>query len=301
LERNGPNIVPQLARFRAQAPSPADPAARGKTTLLYASSIYTCDVDVFTYPNGKLVQTLNACGLGFGPAFGLCSDRDGNVFMGMAEGFSIFEFQHGGTQPIAQLDDESLLPFGCSVDPMTGDLGVASDEGNVAIFKNGSKTPQIYHLSDVAGFFFCTFDDRGNLFADGEHADRSFALAELPKNGSALREIAVSENVEGGFALQWERHRLVVGATQGSNEFTLDRLRVSGSTAKVLGTTTISAAPNTFEPFQFLIGNRTLIQPQKANSEIGFWKFPQGGKQIGDVHVGGSSYVGIALSVAPRH
>ncbi len=130
-----------------QAPSPVhgsswtDPAARGKD-LLYASSIYNCDVYVFTYPRGKLFQTLDACGLGFGPAFGLCTDKNGDVFMAMGEGFSIFEFVHGGTEPISQLQDDSLLPLGCSVDPKTGSLGVASATGNVAIYKHASGSPK---------------------------------------------------------------------------------------------------------------------------------------------------------------
>ncbi|MBV8531513.1 MAG: hypothetical protein JO104_09365, partial [Candidatus Eremiobacteraeota bacterium] len=81
------------------------------------------------------MQTLNACGFGFGPAFGLCTDKGGDVFMTMGEGFSIFEIAHGGTEPIAQYEDQSLLPVGCSVDPKTGALGVASVTGNVAIFK----------------------------------------------------------------------------------------------------------------------------------------------------------------------
>ena len=79
-----------------------DPAARGHD-LLYATSIYNCNVYAFTYPRGKLSQTIDACGLGFGPAFGLCTDKGGDVFMTMGEGFSIFKFAHGGAQPCGPL------------------------------------------------------------------------------------------------------------------------------------------------------------------------------------------------------
>src|SRR5579883_347806 len=273
--------------------------ARDKS-LLYVSSVYSCDVYVFTYPRGKLVQTLNVCGLGFGPAFGLCSDQGGDVFMAMGEGFSIFKFAHGGTQPIAQLENDSLLPVGCSVDPKTQDLGVASAEGNVAIFKNGSGSPQIYYLRDVAGFFFCTFDGHGNLFADGERRDRTFTLTELPKGGSALREITVSANVGPGFALQWDGRYVAIGATQASNKFILDRIRLRGSAAKVVGTTTLDAAPNTSIPFQFWLQNGVVIQPETGNAEIGFWNYPKGGEAIKDIPIGGSSLVGVTVSVAGR-
>jgi hypothetical protein len=293
-------LAPQAAQASLLRISSIDPAARDKN-LLYASSISDCNVYVFTYPRGKLVQTLNACALGFGPAFGLCTDRSSDVFMAMGEGFSIFEFAHGGTKPIAQLQDDSLLPVGCSVDPKTGDLGIASATGNVAIFKNASGTPQIYSLADVSSFFFCTFDNRGNLFADGEHSNKSFALAELPKNGYALREISVSGNVGSGFALQWDGRHIAMGATQASNEFILDRIRLSGSAAKIVGTTTLNAVPNAFTPFQFWIQGGTLVQSENGNAEIGFWNYPRGGAQTKSIQIEGSTLVGVTVSLAPPH
>ncbi len=283
--------------------SPISQAARSEphgNALLYTSSTYSCDVYVFTYPSGKHVQTLNACGLGFGPAFGLCTDTRGDVFMAMGEGFSIFEFAHGGTKPIAQLENFSLLPIGCSVDTQTGDLGVASAEGNVAVFKNASGTPQIYTLANVSEFFFCTFDGRGNLFAAGEHNDRSFALVELPKGGSSLREITVPGNLGIGFAIQWDGRHVAIGATQGSNEFAVDRIRISGSVAKLVGTTTLGAVSNTSVPFQFWIRNDTVIQPETGNTEIGFWNYPGGGDQTKGIEIAGSSLVGVTVSAAPH-
>jgi hypothetical protein len=274
----------------------APQVAKSGKNLLYASSTTNCNVYVFTYPRGKLIQTLNVCALGFGPAFGLCSDRGGDVFMAMGEGFSIFEFAHGGASPIAQLEEGSLLPFGCAVDPKTGDLGVASATGDVAIFKNASGTPQIYSLAGVAEFFFCTFDDRGNLFVDGERNDDSFALAELPKNGKALREITLSGNVGSGFALQWDGRDIAIGTTQASNEFVLDRIRVSGSVAKVVGTTTLASAPNS-PPFQFWIQGGTIVQPESGNTEIGLWNYPRGGAQSKGIQVEGSTLVGVTVSV----
>ncbi len=296
VTRQAQDGMPPVAPPGALAQAP-----RGND-LLYASSIYNCDVNVFTYPRGKLVQTINSCAFGFGPAFGLCTDKSGNVFMAMGEGFSIFEFAHGGSEPIAQLENDSILPVGCSVDPNTGDLGVASATGNVAIFKHGSSTPQLYGLPDVSEFFFCTFDDRGNLFVDGEHNDsgRTFALAELPKGGSALREIKAPGKVGTGFALQWDGRHLIVGQRQGLNAFALARMRVSGSAAKIVGTTRLASTPNTFTPFQFWIQGGTVIQPENANAEIGFWNYPRGGEQVKEISIDGYYLVGVTVSVAPR-
>lgn len=294
-------LEPQAARSSPESNSRIDLTPH-RRDFLYASSIYNCDVYVFTYPRGgRLVQTLNACALGFGPAFGLCSDKMGDVFMAMGEGFSIFEFAHGGTKPIAQLQDDSLLPVGCSVDPKTGDLGVASTTGNVAIFKNASGTPDIYSLPNISEFFFCTFDDRGNLFADGEHNDGSFALAELRKGAGALREITVSGSVGPGFAVQWDGRYVAIGQTQGSNDFILDRIVVSGSVAKIVGTTTLLAAPNTTAFFQFWIQDGTIVRPENK-AEIGFWNYPEGGAQTKSLFIGGANMlVGVTVSLAPRN
>jgi hypothetical protein len=293
-------LAPQSTRTSLHGNSLIGPAARGKA-LLYATSVYNCDAYVFSYPRGIFGQTINVCMLGFGPAFGLCTNRSGDVFMAMAEGFSVFEFAHGDTQPIAQLRDDSLLPVGCSVDPKTGDLGVASATGNVAIFKNASGTPQIYSLANVTEFFFCTFDDRGNLFADGEHNDGSFALAELPKGSSALREITVSGNFGIGLALQWDGRHIAIGQTQASNDFILDRIRVSGSAAKIVGTTTLTSTLNSFTPFQFWIQGSTIVQPENGNEEIGLWNYPGGGAQTKGIQIKGSTLVGVTVSVAPHH
>jgi hypothetical protein len=292
--------APQGARTSLESNSRIDLTPH-RRDFLYASSIYNCDVYVFTYPRGaRLLQTLNACALGFGPAFGLCSDRIGDVFMAMGEGFSIFEFAHGGTKPIAQLEDDSLLPVGCSVDPKSGDLGVASTTGNVAIFKNASGTPAIYSLPNISEFLFCTFDDRGNLFADGEHNDGTFALAELRKGAGALREITVSGSVEPGFAVQWDGHYVTIGQTQTSNYFILDRIHVTGSVAKIVGTTTLNAAPNPFTFFQFWIQGDIIVRPENG-TRIGFWNYPSGTPQSKVLLIEGSTLVGVTVSLAPRH
>ncbi len=135
---------------------------------------------------------------------------------------------------------------------------------------------------------------------DGKHNDGSFALAELPKGGTALREITVLGTVEPGFALQWDGRHIAIGGTQAPNGFILDRIRVSGSIAKIAGTTTLTAAPNTSTPFQFWIQGDAIVQPENENAEIGFWTYPLGGEQSKGIQLKGSSLVGVTVSIPPR-
>src|SRR5579862_4757435 len=92
--------------------------------LLYASGLFEYPlppfgVEVFSYPKGSVVGQLKFQGL----PLRLCSDRSGDVFIPVLTSRSnnnfIYEYAHGGTEPIAILTD-SGVPFGCAVDPTTG-------------------------------------------------------------------------------------------------------------------------------------------------------------------------------------
>src|SRR6202042_651602 len=115
-------------------------AARGKSwmkpgtsggDLVYISS-YANAVYVYSYPAGPLVGTLT----GFNNPIGLCSDAKGNVWVTNASGGNIVEYAHGGTSPIATLQDSGQTPEDCAVDPTTGNLAVADLYSNAAIYTN---------------------------------------------------------------------------------------------------------------------------------------------------------------------
>ena len=63
---------------------------------------------------------------GFNDASGACSDANGNVWITNAfqdsyAGGTLVEYAHGGTAPIATLEDQGyFVPVACSVDPRTG-------------------------------------------------------------------------------------------------------------------------------------------------------------------------------------
>ncbi len=64
----------------------------------------------------------------------------------------VYEYSHGGTQSIATLSDPGS-PYGCSVDPTTGNLAVANTTssgyygyyGYVAIFPDAEGTATTYN------------------------------------------------------------------------------------------------------------------------------------------------------------
>ena len=78
------------------------PEAPKKQSLLYVSNQGTGNVTVYTYLNGGglvLVGTLT----GFSRPTGMCTDNLGNVWILDYGTRKIFEYAHGGTNPIFKI------------------------------------------------------------------------------------------------------------------------------------------------------------------------------------------------------
>lgn len=101
--------------------------------LLYVSSAKDGGVYAYSYPQGALKGWLLDRRAG-----GLCSDRDGDVFV--PEGGQILEYNHGGTQPLAVLHNPlGGAPQFCAVDPSTGNLALSAGtpgKSGIAIYTN---------------------------------------------------------------------------------------------------------------------------------------------------------------------
>jgi len=163
--------------------------------LLYVSEART--VAVYSYPQRKLQGTLRH----FYIATGMCVDKKGDVFVVDSGYGKIFEYAHGGAKRLVTLDSPTKDPVGCAIDPTTGDLAVGSlgfgSAPSIAIYKNARGKPVTYTDSAFHEFFFCGYDNNGNLFADGITAPGSgnFALAELPQGKTALTTITVDQYI----------------------------------------------------------------------------------------------------------
>ena len=87
------------------------------------------------------------------------------------------EYKHGGKKRIQTLTMSRYVAVDCSVDPTTGNLAVtwnrsASSENYIAIYKDASGSPTLYGLNDDF-VFYCGYDNKGNLFVDGQVGSRS--------------------------------------------------------------------------------------------------------------------------------
>ncbi len=267
--------------------------------LLYASDNEGGAIRVFSYPQGGLVQTLT----GFAaPPFYVCSDGRGNVFVPttnlQSPGY-IYEFAHGGTQPIETLADPGPgWALSCSVDPTTGNLAVANGN-NVVVYPNAQGTPTIYEASDV-GAWDCAYDGSGDLFVDGHSYGNK--IAELPVGGASFLDITLNESVAWAHLLWWDK-RLVTGGYSRSVHGPIEvfQVSISGSNGIVSGPVLLYGKskhrPGTAD--EFALSGDTLVMPEgPGDSLLNLWHYPKGGKpyKVLDQRPRDYDFYGVAIS-----
>ncbi len=256
--------------------------------LLYVSDFY--GVHVFSYPRGTHVGDLT----GFASPEGLCTDRAGDVFVTDETVAHVYEYAHGGTNRIATLYDNyvDFNPIDCSVDPVTGNLAVASaDAPYVVIFPDAKEHPVVY-VDPYASLFWCAYDDKGNLFIEQIRHHRKFYIGELPKGATKFKNFVLDSRAGIPGATKFDGQHVVVEDLRTNG---LHQVRFSGSNAVVIDSTPLNGAK---EIQQFWIHKGKVIGPD-AYGPAYFWKYPLGGSPAKAIQ-GFTLPVGVTVSLAPH-
>jgi hypothetical protein len=269
------------------------------TDLLYVSYYESEVIGIFDYPSGKMTGAIT--GVGF--IVGLCTDADGDVFVGRQG--SIIEYRHGATTPVATLNDGKFTAWACSVDPTTGNLAVANTgrhNDNVAVYAHAAGKPTIYRNPFFSEYFGCGYDAAGNLYvlAFRKGSGGPNLLGELPKGESAIKIITLSHTPVGQGGLQWDGKYLAV-SSPGENA--IFQFKIRGKLGKKVGETVLSGG-NGIEQFSFpdihgepgqttkIVGNNT------ASDETLEWPYPGGGSPDLTIHTKYTAPVSAVVSVA---
>jgi hypothetical protein len=262
--------------------------------LKYASAAFA---SIFRYPSGE------------------CIDLAGDVFIvavanDSSDSSTIYEYAHGDTTPIATLTDPQLAN-GCAVDPDTGNLAVSGN--GVAIYKNASGNPQMYNSSEF-GFFYCGYDDHGNLYLSAENRVSSdlVELVRLAHGSSAFQ--AISLNVTLYFStgpqmfpsVQWDGKDMAVTSApyhDRGDPLPVYRLRISGHAATVIGTTKLSSEKNIYQGQTWIQGRNIVgMDAAPGHWDASLWPYPGGGEARRAIEkVGNERYPfvgGLAVSLA---
>ena len=157
--------------------------------------------DILTYPYGKFVASFSNYGA-------MCSNlTTGDVFLVGTD--TIYQYAHGGTQPIATVAAPSGFSFelSCTVEKTTGDLAAVVSKGltsEVAVYPVGKGSPTLLSDTNMAEFDHLGYDDGGNLFALGFGVRTSRLLTELPSGSDTFNDINVKLSGPIGGAVEWD-------------------------------------------------------------------------------------------------
>lgn len=258
------------------------PEAR-REDLLYADSSggSVHDIYVFSYPKGKLVGTISEPDAAYQQ--GLCVNGKGDVFVTTLSinyyGGAVYEYAHGGTKPVEILYEQGVWPWGCGVDPSSGNLAVASINLEcgvswVEVYQHARGEPEDYYDREIINYTFAGYDDEGNLFVDGSGSGSNVEFGELAKGSGTLINVNLDRNINCCGQVQWDGKHITIEDEQAGAIY---RLKFSGSTGTVIGTTRLEQW--TDGAAQSWIENNAIVQPNgESGTEIESWRYPAGGK-----------------------
>lgn len=265
--------------------------------LLYVSDLGAELVDVYSYPEGNLEGTLS----GFDAVHGGCVDPKGNIFIPSSE--RVYEFAHGGTQPIRTLIDAGFGPTGCSVNPTSGTLAVAnigpisgSSSGNVAFYKHAKGAPHMYSEPAIFLYYDCAYDRGGNLYVVGGDFHGFFKFAEIAAGGKSFMDITLDQSINVPGGVQWDgKYVAVEDQGAGYHGSTVYRFSIAGSSGTKVGTTKLLGSSDVI---QFWLDGKKIIGPNIGSSpNVMFWKYPKGGSALKTI-TGFTEPVGVTVSRA---
>lgn len=270
----------------------SQPAVTGD--LIYATASDGKSIDIFSYPEGKLV-------LKFAPPegtialAGLCSNKAGDVWVtalskpvtksAIIEGH-VYLYARGANRILKTLTFERSRPFGCSVDPASGTLAVSTvsaasgGTSTLETFTPGSYGGRSYYSSNIDNYYYCAYDDGGNLFVSGQGTGTEMYLDELPKGAQGLSELKLDRyvSVSGMGQLQWSGGNLTLeDLTAGA----IYRLRKSRSSVAFVGKTALTGW--TGSGLSVIEGTTVMVPSGVSGTSIGFWKYPSGGQKMKSV------------------
>jgi hypothetical protein len=274
-----------------------------KKKLLYISSFYSSEVDIYDYKSLKLKGTLT----GFDAPQGECVDKKGDVFVANTDASEILEYARGATSPTATLEDSGYYPVGCAIDPKTGDLAVSNifsteeEDGNVVIYPKATGSGTAYTVAGVAEAFFVAYDNDGNLFVDGHPVlfGSGFAFAELPSGSSSFEAITLNQSIEFPGGVGYDGKYVTVDDQDADN--TIYQFTISGTSGTKEGSSTFSG-PEDMLGYSFVPQkyngkqSSTLVGPDGAAESTYIFNYPAGGAAIRSVDDGLDENSGSAVT-----
>jgi hypothetical protein len=292
------------------------PGAKSIKALLYVSDWNTNDVFVYDYNNGTLEGQLS----GSNEPYGQCVDKNGNVWIVAYGASSVSEYAHGGSKPMATLKTD-YEPMGCSVDPTTGNLAVATSH-EIEVFAHARGKAHEYQSNVCFPFWAPGYDSAGNLYAEAllygsaklRQGYTDPLACELPRGGRALRPV----QFKGFFIVQpasvmWDGEHLTLTdqnylGDKGNSETAIYRVKEDSSgNLTSIGRTILTdtcngksaQVPQPFIIGKTVVGGNLTCFNYGSLSKVDYWNYPTGGNPTFSLQSPPIKPVGQSVSIAP--
>lgn len=268
------------------------PSGGASQDLLYVSADGKTNVYIYTYPKGKLLNTITSLNT---YAAGECADFSGDVFVttvSSSNSSTIYEYPHGSTTPVAMLSDPGIANS-CAFDPTTGNLAVMNPRdftnpyypygGDLAVYAGARGQPKMYYpKSPLSGFIYGAYDDAGNLYLSAGNSVHPpyMDIVRMSGGSGVFQTLNVSKKVYQPACLQWSGSYLTVTSGGNRTPLAVYRLAISGDTAKVVGTTVLASKKNKMMGQSYIQGHTIVATDYTGHGyqNIAFWAYPNGGK-----------------------
>jgi hypothetical protein len=267
------------------------PSATKTPSLLYVANS-SGTVTVYSYKNGtdlSLVGTLT----GFSQPGGICTDKNGNVYVTDYAVRRIDIYAHGADTPTAVIQQKVGFPFACAIDPTTGNLAITEEHPNAHYESHA--TVDIYAPGEYKGqgsiygghntfseAYFDAYDGKGNLFVDGTPCQASYcyygggppALFELPKGSTQFLQLSFKgATLKNPTGLDWVSPTLLVTDALSKSTPVGYKVFVSGSDATVVATLSYSG---TDKPYGVAQRASNIIVPDYQSSTVRIYSLSNG-------------------------
>ena len=257
------------------------------------------EVTFYTYPQGKLVGTLK--NKDFYLADGACVDEKGDVYIANYGTDQLFEYRHGGKKLMRTIVPPSGAT-GCASDPVTGNLAIAGN-GGLSVYQAARGTPTTYTDSAFEAYYYCGYDDHGNLFVDGYSQPGSghTILAELPRGGSALQTITLDQVIQWPGQVQWDGKNLTIEDIGGVSESNGAIYKFSIEGSRALKVSTIPLNKSGVMHQSWIQGHVVLVPthcwPKSCyGSSVLFYRYPKGGNAFNNITKDVQGPLGLVVS-----
>jgi hypothetical protein len=170
------------------------------------------------------------------------------------------------------------------------------------IFPKGQGTPKKYADPRLQYPNYVGYDDKGNLFMDGDYYYyRSSsccivpAFGMLPAKRTMFKRLNLNVSIAVPSVVQWIGKDLAI---EDASVGVIYEFSIAANHGTEVGSTALKGIPSSIYPVQAVwIAGHDVVGADSAYAEVGVWSYPKGGKPLQTIT---SLFNPIAVAVSPK-